>query len=87
MDVKINLHSHADDDFMVNYNNYMLYILYITYILYKIIYNNYNSNDNAILSSPVSIGGCVVGGVYPDHGTLEEIYQVARSSQFHWSGF
>ena len=28
------------------------------------------------LASPVAIGGCVVGGVYPDHGTLEEIYQV-----------
>ena len=28
------------------------------------------------ISSPVAIGGCVVGGVYPDHGTLEEIYQV-----------
>ena len=28
------------------------------------------------IASPVAIGGCVVGGVYPDHGTLEEIYQV-----------
>jgi len=30
--------------------------------------------------SPVAIGGCVVGGVYPDHGTLEEIYQTIETA-------
>ena len=32
--------------------------------------------------SQVGFGGCVVGGVYPDKGDLEEIYQV-ESKMFH----
>ena len=29
-----------------------------------------------MLVSAVGLGGCVVGGVYPDKGDLEEIFQV-----------
>ena len=29
-----------------------------------------------MLVSAVGLGGCVVGGVYPDIGDLEEIFQV-----------
>ena len=29
-----------------------------------------------MIVSAVGLGGCVVGGVYPDKGDLEEIYQV-----------
>ena len=33
-----------------------------------------------MIVSPVGIGGCVVGGVYPDKGDLEEIMKVS----FNW---
>ena len=29
-----------------------------------------------MMLSPVGLGGCVVGGVYPDKGDLEEIFKV-----------
>ena len=51
-------------------------------ILFKGLINGFSSSYDQIIifphqiASPVAIGGCVVGGVYPDHGTLEEIYQV-----------
>ena len=34
-----------------------------------------------LMVSQVGFGGCVVGGVYPDKGDLEEIYQVKSQSK------
>ena len=32
--------------------------------------------ETDLMVSQVGFGGCVVGGVYPDKGDLEEIFQV-----------
>ena len=40
----------------------------------KMKYSQLGSTD--LIVSKVGFGGCVVGGVYPDKGDLEEIYQV-----------
>ena len=40
----------------------------------KMTYRNLGQTDMVV--SPVGIGGCVVGGEYPDKGDLEEIFEV-----------
>ena len=40
-----------------------------------------------LMVSQVGFGGCVVGGVYPDKGDLEEIYQVKSQSKNHLKMF
>ena len=40
----------------------------------KMKYNRLGKTD--LVVSQVGFGGCVVGGVYPDKGDLEEIFEV-----------
>lgn len=41
----------------------------------KMKYNRLGQTD--LMVSQVGFGGCVVGGVYPDKGDLDEIFQVS----------
>ena len=45
-----------------------------THLVRKMRYTRLGETD--LMVSLIGFGGCVVGGVYPDKGDLEEIFQV-----------